>query len=371
MALLDNDVILVYDVSASTLKKCAIGNLATNVASNDLFLVERPQGASFSRGKMTYSNWKSSAQSGDLLLVETAGRKSGNEVKKKTTKSSFDTKVAGVDIYNAVVPIDVIPVYTEETSASSTDSTQNWNVLQVVMNVTDGVSATSHTGRLYIGVKITTNSTYPYYNDFCIAAVQIIDPSTQSFRYDSNYTDSEGGYSWNFHRTDKFGVGAASSGGGDGLANQWLTSAGAENDSLSGGGSFLGSTTNSISTTTSSTFEWQRASNTPSAHVGAADGIYALGNFSGGGGGSNVNNILPVGRRNIAQVSNTFYIYCETSGAGGVGTPAPGDFMWVMSPEITIHNGDLLRICYHEQAGNNDSGQGFTASNTLHLHFQQ
>ena len=114
MALLDNDVILVYDVSASTLKKCAIGNLATNVASNDVFLVERPQGASFSRGKMTYSNWKSSAQSGDLLLVETAGRKSGNEVKKKTTKSSFDTKVAGVDIYNAVVPIDVIPVYTSD-----------------------------------------------------------------------------------------------------------------------------------------------------------------------------------------------------------------------------------------------------------------
>ena len=362
MALLDNDVILVYDVSASTLKKCAIGNLATNVASNDLFLVDRPQGAaSFTRGKMTYSNWKSSAQSGDLLLVETAGRKSGNEVKKKTTKSSFDTKVAGVDIYNAVVPIDVIPVYTSEIpSASSSDSTENWNVLQVVMNVTDGVSATSHTGRLYIGVKITTNSSYPYYNDFCIAAVQIIDPSTQSPRYDSNYPDSEGGYTWNFHRTDKFGVGAASTGGGDGTANQWLTSAGAQNDSLSGGGSFLGSTTNSIDTTTASTFEWQRASNTSSAHVGAADGINT--GYPG---------ILPVGRRNIAQVSNTFYIYCETSAAGGVGTPAPGDFMWIMSPELTIHNGDLLRICYHEQAGNNDSGQGFTASNTLHVHFQQ
>ena len=359
MALLDNDVILVYDVSASTLKKCAIGNLATNVASNDLFLVERPQGASFSRGKMTYSNWKSSAQGDDLLLVETAGRKSGNEVKKKTTKNSFDAKVAGVDIYDAVVPIDVIPVYTEETSASSGDSTQNWNVLQVVMNVTDGVSATSHTGRLYIGVKITTNSTYHYYNDFCIAAIQIIDPSTQSPRYDSNYPDSDGGYTWNFNRTDKFGVGAASSGGSDGTANQWLTSAGAQNGTL-GGSDFRSSTVNDIDTTTSSTFEWQRASNTSSAHVGAADGIHA--GYPG---------ILPVGRRNIPQVSSTFYIYCETSAAGGVGTPAPGDFMWIMSPEVTIHNGDLLRICYHEQAGNNDSGQGFTASNTLHVYFEQ
>ena len=339
------------------MKKCAIGNLATNVASNDLFLVERPQGASFSRGKMTYSNWKSSAQSGDLLLVETAGRKSGNEVKKKTTKNSFDTKVAGVDIYSAPVAIDVIPVYTSETGASSGDSTQNWNVLQVVMNATDGVSATSHTGRLYIGVKITTNATYFYYNDFCIAAVQIIDPSTQSPRYDSNYPDSDGGYTWNFNRTDKFGVGAASSGGSDGTANQWATTEGAQTGNPS---DFQGATTHDIDTSTSSTFKWQRASNTSSSHVGAADGIHA--GYPG---------ILPVGRRNIAQVSNTFYAYCETSAAGGVGTPAPGDFMWMMSPEVTIHNGDLLRICYHEQAGNNDSGQGFTASNTLHVYFLQ
>ena len=350
MALLDNDVVLVYDVSASTLKKCAIGNLASNMASNDLLLVERGG----VKKRMTYSNWKSSAQNTDLLLVETAGRKSGTGVKKKTTKSTFDTKVAGVDIFSAPVAIDVIPVYTSETSAASTDSTQNWNVLQVVIGSPSGDGE----GRLYIGVKITASTAF--YNDFCIAAVQIIDPSTQSPRFDSNYPAADGGYTWNFDRTDKFGTGSAGTSGDDGTVNQWATTEGAVNGNTSGVGSFIGAATHDIPNTNSPTFKWQRASSTNTIHVGAADGIHD-GGYPG---------ILPVGRRNIAQVSNTSYIFCETSAVSGGDTPATGDFMWIMSPYISIQNGDLLRICYHEQAGNTDSGQGFTASNTLHVFFE-
>ena len=78
MALQSTDLMLVYDVSASTLKKCQVGNAADDIDSNDLLLVER----SNVKKRMTYSNWVSSAQDTDLLLVERGG------VKKKVTKAN-------------------------------------------------------------------------------------------------------------------------------------------------------------------------------------------------------------------------------------------------------------------------------------------
>ena len=41
MALQSTDLMLVYDVTASALKKCQVGNAASSIASNDLLLVER------------------------------------------------------------------------------------------------------------------------------------------------------------------------------------------------------------------------------------------------------------------------------------------------------------------------------------------
>ena len=89
MALQSTDLMLIYDVSASALKKCEVGNASADIDSNDLVLVER----SNVKKKMTYSDWVSSAQDTDLLLVERGG------VKKKVTKANYDSLLhAATDI---------------------------------------------------------------------------------------------------------------------------------------------------------------------------------------------------------------------------------------------------------------------------------
>ena len=361
MALQSTDLMLVYDVSASQLKKCQVGNASADIASNDLLLVER----SNVKKKMTYSNWVSSAQNTDLLLVERGG------VKKKVTKANYDALLApaGQDIYSAVYS----PTLSFDYNSTGGDSVANWSVLSQQINVTS--SGSSSTGNLYIGVKIT--SSIQHQNDFCIAAIQILQSNGSSFRADGGGGDYTAGYDWNFHRIDKYGVGSAGT-NDDGTNQVWGSTY------VDG----LGSSTSDIKDfsysvivdgsestpweTTSARGGYNRNDRTTTSYVGADRGIHNASTYSGGGG-----SILPEGDDNIAQTDSTdpsagdtddsFYIYTETSDSGSAGIAwSTNDFIWLESPRITVHNGDILRICYHPQGGQN-STNGMTNANTLHL----
>lgn len=365
-SLVTTDLMLVYDTSASTLKRCTVGNAASVVASNDLLLVERGG----VKKKMTYANWRSSAQNTDLLLVETAGRGSGNGVKKKVTKANYDGLLhAGQDIYSAVYS----PTLSFDYNSTSGDSLANWSVLSQQIKVTS--SGSSSTGNLYIGVKIT--SSIQHQNDFCIASIQILQSNGSSFRADGGGGDYTAGYDWNFHRIDKYGVGSAGT-NADGTNQVWGST---YVDSLGSSTSDIKDFSYSVIVDGSESTPWETTSarggynrndRTTTAYVGADRGIHNVSTYSGGGG-----SILPEGDDNITQTDSTdpsagdtddsFYIYTETSDSSANGIVwSTNDFIWLESPRITVHNGDILRICYHPQGGQN-STNGMTNANTLHL----
>ena len=343
MALQSTDLMLVYDVSASQLKKCQVGDAADDIASNDLLLVER----SNVKKKMTYSNWVSSAQDTDLLLVERGG------VKKKVTKANYDALLhAATDIYTANTAVTWTPVY--DTVDDGSEYSGAWKVLSIKVDVTG--SGSSKSGRLYIGNKVAASTAY--YSDFHMAALQILQSSGTSFRGDSTYTS----YDWNFGRLSH-GTGISSV--DDFGPSDWNT------------------TTSTISSTTddpdghsyASVLEddgsvyrrrWNygpednsssAADNTHSAHVGADGGIYSPTDFSGGGG-----SILPDGGTVSQTGSNIQYMFCETSNT------TAGSIIWLESPIITVHNGDIIRICYNGYNGP-DASSGHSGTDTLFLRF--
>jgi len=344
MALQSTDLMLVYDVSASQLKKCQVGNASADIASNDLVLVER----SSVKKKMTFSNWVSSAQDTDLLLVERGG------VKKKVTKANYDALLhAATDIYSANTAVTWTPVY--DTVNDGSEYSGAWKVLSIKVDVTG--SGSSKTGRLYIGNKVAA-SPDAFYSDFHMAALQILQSSGTSFRSDGTYSS----YDWNFGRLSN---GTGLSDPDDFGPSDWNTttstnsSTSADPDTYSyqsvteGDGSvrrrqwLYGPEDNSSSA----------ADNTHSARVGADGGIYSPTDFSGGGG-----SILPAGGTVSQTGSNIQYMFCETSNT------TAGSIIFLESPQITVHNGDIIRICYNGYNGP-DASTGHSGTDTLFLRF--
>ena len=314
MALQSTDLILVYDVTASTLKKCQVGNAASSIASNDLLLVER----SSVKKKMTYSDWVSSAQDTDLLLVERGG------VKKKVTKANYDALLhASQDIFSSIYT----PTLDFDYSTVS-NSTANWSVLSKQIKVTN--SGSSSTGNLYLGCKISASNTF--HNDLCIAAIQVLQSNGSSFRADGVAGDYPDGYDWNFHRIDKYGVGRPNAGAS--AAQFWGTvispvdNVNIDQDSyvpISNDSNFTNQ--NSVKSQDSDT--WNRNNLTPTSRTGCDAGIYNVSTFSGGGG-----SILPEGDDNIAQTTavdpsdssisgDAYYIFAESSGT------TSGEYFWI------------------------------------------
>lgn len=319
MGLQSSDLLLVE--RSNTLYKETFGNRA-NIDSTDLLLVER----SNTIYKCTYANW-SNANSTDLILVERSN------TLYKETKANWDAATTtNQDIYTSNYSPDIVVNYTSATG----DSQANFNVLSLQVAVTG--SGSSDTGRLYIGQKNTAPTSWQ--GDFCIAAVQILQSNGTSFRSGSGYTQ---GYDWNF------GNGNNTYGYGD-----WGTTQAEITNESSNPWTYsyhdIGSS--------SSTRRWAAVSGTSSSYVGADGGIWSPSGYSGGGG-----SILPAGTANIAQSSSTtLYLFAECSGTD------TGDFFWLESPEITVHNGDIIRLCYGGTNGQS-STTGLQASDTLRFRF--
>jgi len=327
MGLQSSDLLLVE--RNNTLYKETFGNRA-NIDSTDLLLVER----SNTIYKCTYANW-SNANSTDLILVEANSTTGGRVVGQlyRETKANWDAATTtNQDIYTSNYSPNIVVNYTSATA----DSTANFNVLSLQVAVTG--SGSSDTGRLYIGQKNTAPTSWQ--GDFCIAAVQILQSNGTSFRSGSGYTS---GYDWNF------GNGNNTYGYGD-----WGTTQAEITNESSNPWTYsyhdIGSS--------SSTRRWAAVSGTSSSYVGADGGVWSPSGYSGGGG-----SILPEGTANIAQSSSTTeYLFAECSGTD------TGDFFWLESPEITVHNGDIIRLCYGGTNGQS-STTGLQASDTLRFRF--
>lgn len=319
MGLQSSDLLLVE--RSNTLYKETFGNRA-NIDSTDLLLVER----SNTIYKCTYANW-SNANSTDLILVERSN------TLYKETKANWDAATTtNQDIYTSNYSPDIVVNYTSATA----DSTANFNVLSLQVAVTG--SGSSDTGRLYIGQKNTAPTSWQ--GDFCIAAVQILQSNGTSYRSGAGYS---AGYDWNF---------------GDGNTTYGYANWGTTQATITNESSNPWTYSYHDIGSSPSARRFAASASTSSSYVGADGGIWSPTGYSGGGG-----SILPEGTGNIAQSSSTtLYLYAECSGSN------TGDFFWLESPEITVHNGDIIRFCYGGTNGQS-STTGLQAADTLRFRF--
>lgn len=315
MALQSTDLMLVYDVSASTLKKCQVGNAASSIASDDLLLVER----SDVKKKMTYSNWVSSAQNTDLLLVERGG------VKKKVTKANYDALlgVSYTDIHSANHAINGLSLLYNQ----DTDNTNPYSVIEVQAEFTS--SGSSDVGHLYFGHR--NSATTSFLGDLPIAAIQIIQSDGSTIRETSNYV-----HDYNF------GLGNAGQGYQD-----WGTTHSTNTNSSTNPGSFTYNTFGA--SMIKRRWGFSSGNGGTSASVGAAKGIPTA-TYDGA-----KSNILPTGSHNVAQstVAGDGYIMVECSSSN------TGDIVWfALQNSDTYYNGDRIRICYFGGGNGTSTGGG-------------
>ena len=310
MGLQSSDLLLVE--RGGTCYKETFGNRA-NIEDDDLLLVER----SNTKYKCTYADWDGGSGGGG-----------GGGGSATHGWGSANTSISGA--------ID------NEVPSGSGDSTSAYKIFSQSMSVTGG---TSVTGRLYIGMRMRGTTTY--YHDWSLAIVQILQSNGTSFRTDSTYT---GGYDWNAQnpQTSTYAT--------SGFYN-WSTSTGytlsyTADPSTHGYVGIAGATN----------ARWSRGTATGSSYTGAADGVYSPSGYSGGGG-----SILPASGT-VSQSSGTNFLYTETSGSGyTVGTTT----IWLRSPEITVHNGDILRMAYLGVGGTTStSGVGRYDDDTIYFRFK-
>ena len=186
-----------------------------------------------------------------------------------------------------------------------------------------------------------------YHHDWCLAIVQILQSNGTSFRTDSTYTN---GYDWN----------AANS-----LTSQYAASGFYNWRTTSGFTHAYGTDPSTLSYTTiasATNARWSRGLSTSSGYTGAADGVYSPSGYSGGGG-----SVLP-SSGTVSQTSGTPFLFTETSGSGyQIGNTT----IWLRSPEITVHNGDILRMAYLGIGGSNSTGGvGRYDDDTIYFRFK-
>ncbi len=315
MALQTTDLMLVYDVSASQLKKCQVGNASADIASNDLLLVER----SNVKKKMTYSNWVSSAQNTDLLLVERGG------VKKKVTKANYDALlgVSYTDIHSANYAINGLSLLYNQ----GTDNNNPYSVIEVQAEFTS--SGSSDVGHLYFGHR--NSATTSFLGDLPIAAIQIIQSDGSTIRETAAYV-----HDYNF------GLGNVTQGYAD-----WGTTHSTNTNSSTSPGTF---TYNTFGTSMiKRRWGFSSGNGGTSANVGAAKGIPTA-TYDGA-----KSNILPTGSHNVAQstVAGDGYIMVECSSS------STGDIVWfALEDSDTYYNGDRIRICYFGGGNGTSTGGG-------------
>jgi len=319
------------------------------LSSSDLLLVER-SGVPY---KETFGN-RANIEDDDLLLVERSG------VPYKCTYSDWDGGSGGgggggggggSDSYgthewaNSNGTLSIVT----ETAGGSADTTSSYRTLSYAMSITGGSGslAGKAQGRLYIGLRM--RGTTSYYHDFCLAGVQFVNNGRTAYISDSTYTN---GYDWNFHNT----------GNTDGSGNWQRCSSSLSSQTYTVDPSTLIYPYGIASSSTNGA--WSRGTSTGSTYTGAADGVYSPSGYSGGGG-----TIISGSGLYLAQSSNTYFIYTETSGSGyTIGTTT----LWMRSPQITISNNDRFQAIYKAQGGSNSTnGLGrYTGQDVLYFRFK-
>jgi hypothetical protein len=307
----------------------------STLIGTDLLAVER----SNTVYKETFSN-RANIDSTDLLLVERGSTTYKCTYSDWTATPTSASATHGWGSANTAYDITV------RNQAGGADQTNSFSYFNQSMTTTGGAV----TGRLYIGLRMRGATSY--YHDFCLSHVQVLQSGGSSYRTDSTFTN---GYDWNFHNTSSSnGIGS------------WLTcTAMLSNQTYTADPSTL--SYGSITGTGTTNGKWNRATGTNSSWTGAADGTYTP--MYSGGGGTKITGSRP-------QASNTYYIYTETSGSGyTIGTTT----LWLKSPEMTLYNGDILRMLYHADGGTSyNDGLGYhggstttgTASDVLFFRFK-
>ena len=318
MGLQSSDLLLVE--RSGTCYKETFGNRA-NIEDDDLLLVER----SNTKYKCTYADWDGGSGGGGGDGGGGGGAGTGTHEWNASNTASNSLW----DFYH---------------TSTGSDSNDAYKIFSDTMTVTGGDG--SDTGRLYLGMRMRGTTTY--FHDLCIGAIQIIQSGGSQCRTDSTYTN---GYDWNA------GASLNTTYATSGFYN-WETSTGfthsytTDPSTLSGWTSLANASTNA---------RWNRGMSTGSSNTGANNGIYSVSQYSGGGG-----SIIPASGT-VAQVSSAF-IFTETSGSGyQIGTTT----IWLRSPEITIHNNDILRILYLGVGGSTSTnGLGRYDDDTIYFRFK-
>ena len=182
-------------------------------------------------------------------------------------------------------------------------SATSWSDYTGAYDVSETEIGLSGSYRLYIGIKITSSVTY--YNDICIAGVQVLN-SSNSVK-ETWIFNTTSGDNWETH--DEQLSGSSTSG----FPITPSTASGKSYTDIS---------------TSSGVDKFSYASSTSSYYTGAAGGI------------SGDTGTFTVGNGKISQVGSANYLYREASGS----TAYSGVVM--QSPAITLASGDKIRVAH-------------------------
>ena len=214
---------------------------------------------------------------------------------------------AGEDITSSFYEISNRFINSQTYMGTTSDYTGPYDVGEVQTDFTGS-------GRVYIGVKVTSSTTY--YNDVPIAGVQIISGSTLVRSWIFNTSSGGSGSGWQTHTAQISGSST------QGFPVTPATASG-----------YSYTTVN----TTAGTGRFSYATATGSSYTGAADGISNTYKLSADGGSST---LASVGNGTISQSSSTYYAFRETSGS----TLNSGAVM--RSPSYTFSGGEYIRVIH-------------------------
>tara|TARA_Y100001938_G_C8100942_1_gene441680 strand:+ start:1636 stop:2478 length:843 start_codon:yes stop_codon:yes gene_type:complete len=202
-----------------------------------------------------------------------------------------------------------VPVTLTTVASGSADDTSDFNVYH---NEFDSALGVKTTGRIYLAIKVTANTTY--LNDFCIGGVQIMSGNhgsvEQIWAFDtlSDYT------AWQYATVT--GIGDAADSGYENYTDI------IEADSQTWNTNVNSSANGRIS----------RGTSTNSSGTGAADGFSTLA-------WENMDDETTV----IEQESGDYYMFTETSGSN-----IANKWLWTRSPEFTLSASNChILIAYH------------------------
>ena len=205
-----------------------------------------------------------------------------------------------------------IPVTLITVASGSADNADDYSVYH---NEFDDALAVKTTGRIYLAIKLTANTSY--LNDFCIGAVQV--------SYD-DYSDLA--QSWSFETLSDY------------TAWQYATVTGMGDAADSGYENYtdiIGASSQNWASCLNGQANGRisRASATGSTGTGAADGIPDQGS-----------GVIAFGTTAISQSSGDYFMYTESS--GNPNSSYKDKWWWVRSPEFTLAQDDTdIAIAYH------------------------